>query len=224
VKSQPEKTEKISITEVDSLIDSIIKANPELTEEIICLELEYNGGYISQLRSREKATGEPQVSTKFYNQLKAFRLQNANYKDKGTDLSLEESTIEYGIKGKLDYIKALLEEKDRAIKKAEAHYEDAKVDKERLFAALNKLQHTFDITLKEISNNLKEAATNFAHNRQDLAQLKDQIYIVSDQLEHQREALNLGLPGDKPQKVSFVKKGKASHGQQQDGGKKNKDH
>lgn len=123
------------------------------------------------------------------------------------------------------YISALLEEKDRAIRKAEQHYEDAKEDKERLFMALNKLQETFDTTLKEISNNLKNAALSLAHSKQDLDLLKDQTYIVSTQLEHQRDALGLGLPGEKKhQPAPFVKKGKAAAGHQEDGGKKSKGH
>jgi transcriptional regulator with XRE-family HTH domain len=141
--------------------------------------------------------------------------------------------------GKDQFLALLLEEKDRSIKRAEesaqkaeqnaikmeTHYEDAKSDKEKLFIALSKLQNTFDSTLKEISLYLKEAAVNLNQNNQQLAQLADQTYIVSDQLEHQRQALNLGFPGQpKKQPAAFVKKGKAAGGLQQDGGKKNKDH
>jgi hypothetical protein len=66
------KVEKYLMKDVDPLINSILEADKRLTEEKICLELEYNEGYISQLRSREKTTGEPQVSMKFFNQLKTL--------------------------------------------------------------------------------------------------------------------------------------------------------
>src|SRR5689334_14253678 len=51
-----------------------------MTEEAICIELQRNEGYISQLRSREKAEGKPQVSPKFMQALAEYnaRLQNAN--------------------------------------------------------------------------------------------------------------------------------------------------
>jgi transcriptional regulator with XRE-family HTH domain len=125
-------------------------------------------------------------------------------------------------KGK-DFFQTFIEEKDRAIRKAEEfaqkmenHYEDAKVEKAKMLDIINN-------ALKEISSNLKEAAISLAHNQQDLALLKDQTYIVSDQLEHQREALDLGFPGKKKtQPVPFVKKGKAGSAPQHDGGKKSK--
>lgn len=234
MKSNSDKSEKYSIVEVEPLIKSILKVYPDLTEEGICLALGYNGGYISQLRSREKTTGEPQVSQKFYNQLQSFSLQKANFKLLEFKPTLADNLSEYEVKeklstGKEEYIKALLEEKDKAIKKAEesalkmeAHYEDAKTDKEKLFTQLSKLQASFDETLKQISENLKETAINLTQNRDLLALLKDQTYIVSTQLEHQREALDLGMPGEQKHLAPFVKKGRASTAQQQDGGKKNK--
>jgi transcriptional regulator with XRE-family HTH domain len=158
------------------------------------------------------------------------------------DSTVNEDNVTYEVKGTLykgkDMFLTLLEEKDLAIKRAEegilkaeevakkmeAHYEDAKADKEKLFIALNKLQETFDETLKQISDNLKAAAASLAHNQQDLALLKDQTYIVSDQLEQQRVGLGIGLPGEKPHPVPFVKKGKAGSGTLHDGGKKSKGH
>jgi hypothetical protein len=188
VKQNIEKAEKYLMADVEPLIDSILKANYNLTEELICLNLGYNGGYISQLRSREKATGEPQVSQKFFNQLKNFGLQNANYNLDESPLNLvKEPDVEYGVKGKSStgkdaIINALLEEKDRAIKKAEEsalkaeevarkmelHYEDAKADKDKLFKALDKLQTTFDETLRQISENIKDAAINLKSNHDHL--------------------------------------------------------
>lgn len=76
--AQPVK--KYSIKEVDVLITSINSLSGE-TEEAICKALGYNEGYISQLRSREKAEEEPQVSPKFYKTLSEYHkrtLQNAN--------------------------------------------------------------------------------------------------------------------------------------------------
>lgn len=79
-KIKPVVGRKYSIKEVDSLIESIKERMPELTEEAICAKLGRNEGYISQLRSREKATQEPQVSPKFMALLKQYNatLQNAN--------------------------------------------------------------------------------------------------------------------------------------------------
>lgn len=119
---------------------------------------------------------------------------------------------------------ALLEEKERVIKKAEefakkmeAHYDDAKHEKAQLLNIINN-------ALKEISKNLSDTAANLAHNRQDLALLKDQTYIVSSQLEHLRVASDLGMPGEKKSPQSFVKKDTTSSAQQHVSGKKNKDH
>lgn len=154
------------------------------------------------------------------------------------DSQVNEGPLEYEVKGKWysgkdAFITALLEEKDRAIKKAEENarklesfYEDAKNEKGRLLNQVDKLADIIDNTLKEISVNLREAASNLKHNREDLALLKDQTYIVSTQLEHQREAFALGFPGDKKraQPAPFVKKGKAGSGVQHDGGKKSKGH
>jgi hypothetical protein len=67
--------ERFLMKDVQPLIDSIINADKTLTEEMICSGLGYNPGYIAQCRSREKSSGKPQVTTKFFNQLKT--LQNA---------------------------------------------------------------------------------------------------------------------------------------------------
>jgi hypothetical protein len=174
VKSEQEKTEKYSIKDIDPLIESIIKANPSLTEELICVNLDYNGGYISQLRSREKSSGEPQVSPKFYKQLQTFGLQNAHYVPKNLISGVAEPEVPYGVlegkwgTGKDALINALLEEKDRAIKKAEEfaqkmenHYEDSKEEKRQLLDVINN-------TLKEISENLKTTAVSLKTNHEFL--------------------------------------------------------
>jgi transcriptional regulator with XRE-family HTH domain len=151
---------------------------------------------------------------------------------------VQEPAAQYEVKGAVyegkNFFLALLEEKDRSIKKAEevakkmeSIYEDAKNEKGKLLNQVDKLADIIDNTLKDISSNLKVAAASLAQNNQLTALLKDQTYIVSDQLEYQREALGLGLPGEKrpqTQPVTFVKKGKASSGSQHDGGKKSKGH
>lgn len=83
--------EKYLMKDVDPLINSILEADKRLTEEKICLELKYNEGYISQLRSREKTSGKPQVSLKFLNQLKT--LHNATIDTSGRKENIEGSTI-----------------------------------------------------------------------------------------------------------------------------------
>lgn len=76
------KVRKYSIKEVEPLINSLIAIYG--SEKEVCKRLGYNEGYVSQLRSREESEKTPQVSFKFYNQLKA--LQNArpsNVRDSG---------------------------------------------------------------------------------------------------------------------------------------------
>jgi len=80
MKEKGQAVKKYSIKEVDSLIESIKERDPSLTEEAIAVALKRTPGYISQLRSREKATGKPQVSSKFVENLKLHiaTLHNAN--------------------------------------------------------------------------------------------------------------------------------------------------
>ena len=79
---------KYSIKAVDSLIESIKGANPDLTEEAISLAMNRTAGYISQLRSREKATGQPQVSNKFIESLKLHIATLQNSTPKGIEANL----------------------------------------------------------------------------------------------------------------------------------------
>lgn len=83
--------EKYLMKDVDPLIESILKADKRLTEEKICLELKYNEGYISQLRSREKTSGKPQVSLKFLNQLKALHNATPGKQDGASEGTLTEA-------------------------------------------------------------------------------------------------------------------------------------
>lgn len=74
-----QKAEKYSIKDVETLLSSIGVVTSE-QEQAVCKALDYNEGYISQLRSREKDTGAKQVSPKFFKQVAAFvrsTLQNA---------------------------------------------------------------------------------------------------------------------------------------------------
>jgi hypothetical protein len=80
-------------------------------------------------------------------------------------------------------INVLLEEKDRAIKKAEEYakkkeslYEDVKADKAHLLSQLNKLQDLVDNTLKQLAENLKETTATVVQINQQLAQLNDQTH------------------------------------------------
>lgn len=84
----PKGVKKYSIKEVDSLIESIKTANPSLTEEAISVAMKHTPGYISQLRSREKATGQPQVSPKFVDKLKLHIATLQNSTPRGIEANL----------------------------------------------------------------------------------------------------------------------------------------
>lgn len=79
---------KYSIKEVDSLIESIKDIDPSLTEEAISSALQRTPGYISQLRSREKLTKQPQVSPKFMERLKLHITTLQNTTPKGIEANL----------------------------------------------------------------------------------------------------------------------------------------
>ena len=87
------KVKKYSIKEAEELSSSI-RALSRQTEEELCKSLNYNEGYISQLRSRELATGQPQVSEKFLQQLKhrLAGLQNARSPDVNLEMILRALT------------------------------------------------------------------------------------------------------------------------------------
>jgi hypothetical protein len=88
VKQKGGAVKKYSIKEVDSLIESIKGVEPGLTEEAIAVALNRTPGYISQLRSREKATGQPQVSPKFVENLKLHIATLQNSTPKGIEANL----------------------------------------------------------------------------------------------------------------------------------------
>lgn len=85
MQKEGKKVRKYLTKEIEPLI-KLIDERAGLTEEAICEGLGYNRGYISQLRSREKAGEGPQVSQKFFNLLNNYAngdlLQNANNKPK----------------------------------------------------------------------------------------------------------------------------------------------
>lgn len=78
------------------MIESIKKANPSLTEEAISTALNRTPGYISQLRSRENKTKQPQVSPKFMERLKLHiaTLQNSTPKGIEANLAAIASSLE----------------------------------------------------------------------------------------------------------------------------------
>jgi len=181
VKSNPGTAEKISIEEIESLLKSILVKH-NLTEKQLCIQLSYKKGYISQLRSREKKTGKPQISPKFYDKLRSYELQNANQANPESEPNITDPHVTYNnndkgllSKGENKFIIDLLAEKERAIKKAEeygkkmeSYYEEAVKEKAVLTNIISK-------TLKEISRNFS-ALTAILRNNQTIAsgQLKDQ--------------------------------------------------
>jgi hypothetical protein len=235
VKQKTKKAEKVSIEVVEPLIKSILKAKGDLTEEKICLLLGYNEGYISQQRSREKQWGTPQVSMRFYKQLETFSLQNANYDPTDSIFFVSEPKADYyhppdfagkTTSGQIVLVEAkdlsasyerLLEEKEARRKEAEltAQYlkeqlANAQYEKDKLFDALAKAQ---DVLIK----NTEKIETNLNHTQDQILQLKDQTYLVSDQLARQEQALGIVT---KKIPAPTSKKDKQSSVHQQDGGKK----
>ena len=176
MKSNPGTAENISIEQIEPLLKSILKSQG-LTEKQLCIELGYNRGYISQLRSREKTLGEPQISPKFHEKLKSYSLQNA----KNTTPEFEPNIADDPVGNKnegafskgMDAFNALLAEKDRAIKKAE---ERALKAEERALKAEEFALKLIDIisnSSKEMYGNLSDVAADLTQNNQQLAQLKD---------------------------------------------------
>jgi len=202
VKSNPGTAENISIEQIEPLLKSILKGQG-LTERQLCIKLGYNRGYISQLRSREKKTGKPQISPKFHEKLKSYSLQNAKKTSSEFEPNIADDPVgnknEGAFSKGMDAFNALLAEKDRAIKKAE---ERALKAEERALKAEEFASKLIDIisnSSKEMSRNLSDVAANLNQDDQQLAQLKDPP-----------------LP--------IVKKRKTSAGLQQDGKKKSKGH
>jgi DNA-binding transcriptional regulator GbsR (MarR family) len=86
---------------------------------------------------------------------------------------------------------------------------------------LAKGQNEITEVLKPIKERTESIEANLDQTHQQVLAVKDLAYITARQLDDQREALGIILPGQKnEQPVPFVKKDKASAGQRQDGGKK----
>lgn len=155
--------------------------------------LDYSENYIDQTLSRgpnEKFLGKLELYAQ------SILPQDQQPSEFNTDSFIHELrkkwTSEIDVSG---LINALLNEKDRAVKKAEEYakkmeslYEDAKADKANLLTQLNKLQDLVDNTLKWLVESLKETNAPITQINQQLAQLNDQIHnIISDQLKHHQE-------------------------------------
>lgn len=134
--------------DVEPLIESILKVR-NITEEGLCKALEYNEGYISQIRSREKTTGEPQVSTKFYNQLKS--LQNASIGTENGQLRTPNEQL-------ADQIEARRRDFEKWAELARQDKEKAEQEKDRL---LNIIENNLTLLIqvvKSVDANSKEIA------------------------------------------------------------------
>lgn len=177
---------------IELILEKLKKAGKD--RSTIEKDLNYSENYIDQILSRGG-------NKKFLGVLERYA-QNILPQDQQPS-TVNDDSVEYKVSrkrwtGKDALLNALLEEKDRAIKKAEeralkaeefakkmeSHYEDAIKEK-------SKLIDIYSNTLKEISSNLG-ALANLIKNNQQLAQLNDQPHIVSDQLKHQQE-----VPGPK---------------------------
>jgi len=152
VKEKPENVEKYSISDIEPLINAIIKKNAGATEQWICTTLKYNEGYISQMRSREKKHNEPQVPVKFYNQLKNFRLQNAT-NDPGSDHEIKsKNSIEY-MAGRLDGKEEVIKQIEARRRDTELRAEKAEKESDRLLTIIEKnLTKLLEVSLKLTSN------------------------------------------------------------------------
>lgn len=123
--------------------------------------------------------------------------------------------------GKLESKEEVLAEKEARRQEAEAitqylkeQLAQAQTEKDKLFEALAKAQ---DVLIKST----EKIDTNLTHAQQRIHELKEHVYIVSDQLARQEQALGIVTrPANQKQPVPFVKKGKGVGEQQQDGGKK----
>jgi len=144
VKGKAETVEKFSIEDIEPLIMSIIDRYSNATEQWICTSLGYNEGYISQMRSREKKLKEPQVPLKFYNQLKNFRLQNAN----SNSLTERDALVKEK--------EARRQDAERWAQISREDKEKAEREKDRLLTIIEKnLTRLLEVTLR-ISSNLNE--------------------------------------------------------------------
>lgn len=178
VKVKVDTVDKYSIKDIEPLIKSIIKTRKdlaeegkELTEERICEYLEYNEGYISQLRSRENKEKKPQVSPKFYNLLKGLSLQYATNEPGNNIATIVSKPPLYETKqnNSAEYLAGRLEGKDDVIKQIEARRRDmelraekAEKEKDRLLNIIqDNLTKLLEVSLK-LGANLNEVKEDTA--------------------------------------------------------------
>lgn len=136
MKEKADTVEKYSITDIEPLINDILSKHTGKTEQWICEVLGYNDGYISQMRSREKKDGKPQVPVRVYNQLKNFKLHFAIYnadKVNNGEVDLKEPQVKYeSIKrDSAEYLAGRLEGKEDEIKQIEARRRDMELRAEQ---------------------------------------------------------------------------------------------
>lgn len=175
VKQKAKEIKKYSIKEAEPLINDILSKFNGASEEWICSELVYNEGFISQLRSREKKTGKPQVSVKFYNQLKNFSLQNATKPQGNNARNLNDPAY---LAGRLESKEEVLAEKEARRQEAEAtaqylkeQLSKAQAEKDKLFEALAEAQQTIKEVLKPIKEHTGKILANSETIQADLEQV-----------------------------------------------------
>lgn len=177
VKVKVDTVDKYSIKDIEPLIKSIIKTRKdlseegkELTEERICEYLEYNEGYISQLRSRENKKNKPQVSPKFYNLLKGLSLHNATF-ESGNNIEaiVGEPQVAYETTQtkSAEYLAGRLDGKDDVIKQIEARRRDMELRAEKAEKENNRLLNIIDKNLTKLLEVSLKLGANLNEVKQD---------------------------------------------------------
>jgi chromosome segregation ATPase len=183
-------------------------------------EADIDRSYLSKfVNAKSEKTVTPQMLRKFK---KAFPVYFENIKTtETTKKKLRNDTL---LAIKIESKEELLAEKEKRIQQIEARRQEAEAtaqylkeqlakaqtDKDRLFDALAKAQ---DVLIK----NTEKIETNLTQTRDQILQLKDQTFVVSDQLARQEQALGIVT---KKIPAPTSKKDKQSSVHQQDGGKK----
>lgn len=177
VKVKVDTVDKYSIKDIEPLIKSIIKTRKdlseegkELTEERICEYLEYNEGYISQLRSRENKEKKPQVSPKFYNLLKSLSLQNAtNESGNNIETIVGEQQVAYETTQtkSAEYLAGRLDGKDDVIEQIEARRRDMQLRAEKAEKEKDRLLDIIQENLTELLKVTLALTSNLTDVKQD---------------------------------------------------------
>jgi hypothetical protein len=171
VKEKADTVEKYSIEDIEPLIKDIIALYKGATEQWICKTLDYNEGYISQMRSREKREKLPQVPIKFYNQLKNFGLHYATSSKNESlgESKFEEPFIEYveNKKRSADYLAGRLDGKDDEIKQIEARRRDMELRAEKAEKEKDRLLNIIEKNLTELLKVSLHLSSNLTEVKQD---------------------------------------------------------